>query len=103
MSSTDATINFNLAYLRDFGDKELSAPISRNTEVTHGPDCAKVHIAAALGSGLVFAYEPRPFAGYKFLIIEDEIMQAWHVDDMLTLLGGAVSEEFALERVASTS
>ena len=38
------------------------------------------------------AHEPRPFAGYKFLIIEDEMVQAWQVGDMLTNLGGTVGK-----------
>jgi two-component SAPR family response regulator len=36
--------------------------------------------------------EPRPFAGYKFLIIEDEMIQAWRVGDMLAMLGGTVDK-----------
>ena len=38
------------------------------------------------------AHEPRPFAGYKFLIIEDEMLQAWRVGDMLAMLGGTVGK-----------
>ena len=33
---------------------------------------------------------PRPFVGYKFLIIEDEMLQAWRISDMLAVLGGTV-------------
>ena len=33
-----------------------------------------------------------PFAGYKFLVIEDEMIQAWHVGDMLAELGGTVGK-----------
>ena len=36
--------------------------------------------------------EPRPFAGYKFLIIEDEMLQAWRVGDILAELGGTVGK-----------
>jgi two-component SAPR family response regulator len=40
----------------------------------------------------VFTYESRPFAGYKFLIIEDEMLQAWRIGDMVAELGGVVSK-----------
>jgi two-component SAPR family response regulator len=36
--------------------------------------------------------ESRPFAGYKFLIIEDEMMQAWRVGDIVAELGGTVGQ-----------
>jgi hypothetical protein len=38
------------------------------------------------------AHAPRPLAGYKFLIIEDEMMQAWRIGDMLADLGGKVEQ-----------
>ena len=38
------------------------------------------------------AYEPRPFAGYKFLILEDENVQAWVLSEMLAELGGTVGK-----------
>ena len=37
-------------------------------------------------------HESRPFAGYKFLVIEDEVVQAWHVGEMLVRLGGTVGK-----------
>ena len=40
----------------------------------------------------MYGHEPRPFAGYKFLIIDDEMMQAWRVGDMLSMLGGTVGK-----------
>jgi DNA-binding NtrC family response regulator len=36
------------------------------------------------------AHEPRPFAGCNFLIIEDEVVQAWELRDMVAELGGTV-------------
>jgi two-component SAPR family response regulator len=36
--------------------------------------------------------EPRPFAGYKFLIIEDEMMQALRIGDIIAELGGTVGK-----------
>jgi CheY-like chemotaxis protein len=33
-----------------------------------------------------------PLAGYRFLIVEDEVMQAAYVGEMLTELGGTVSK-----------
>jgi DNA-binding NtrC family response regulator len=36
--------------------------------------------------------ETRPFAGYKFLIIEDEMLQAWHICDILAELGAHVGK-----------
>jgi DNA-binding NtrC family response regulator len=38
------------------------------------------------------ALQTRPFAEYKFLIIEDEIMQAWSVGDMLVQMGGTIDQ-----------
>ena len=43
------------------------------------------------GSG-VCGNEARPFAGYNFLIIEDEMIQAWRIGDMLAMLGGTVGK-----------
>ena len=43
------------------------------------------------GSG-VCGNEARPFAGYKFLVIEDEMIQAWWIGDMLAMLGGTVGK-----------
>jgi two-component SAPR family response regulator len=40
----------------------------------------------------VYGDESRPFAGYKFLIIEDEMLQAWRIGDMLAMLGGTVDK-----------
>ena len=34
----------------------------------------------------------RPFAGYKFLIIEDEMLIAWRVGDIVADLGGTVGK-----------
>lgn len=42
------------------------------------------------GNSIVHAHKPRPFAGFKFLIIEDEMMQAWRIGDMVAELGGTV-------------
>ena len=36
------------------------------------------------------ALEPQPFAGCNFLIIEDEVVQAWELGDMVSELGGTV-------------
>jgi CheY-like chemotaxis protein len=33
-----------------------------------------------------------PFSGYRFLVVEDEVMQAAHVSEMLAELGGTVSK-----------
>jgi DNA-binding NtrC family response regulator len=40
----------------------------------------------------VCVHEPRPFAGYKFLIIEDENVQAWELGEMVAELGGTVGK-----------
>lgn len=40
----------------------------------------------------MYASEEHPLAGYKFLIIEDEMMQAWQMGDMLVDLGGTVEK-----------
>jgi len=40
----------------------------------------------------VSAYAPRPLAGYKFLIIEDEMMQAWRIGDIIAGYGGSVEK-----------
>ena len=40
----------------------------------------------------VCAHEPRPFAGYEFLIIEDENVQAWEPGRMVAELGGTVGK-----------
>ena len=40
----------------------------------------------------MYGDDPRPFAGYKFLVIEDEMLQAWRVGDMLAMLGGTVGK-----------
>ena len=40
----------------------------------------------------MYGHEARPFAGYKFLIIEDEMIQAWRIGDMLAMLGGTVGK-----------
>jgi two-component SAPR family response regulator len=40
----------------------------------------------------VYGDDPRPLAGYKFLVIEDEMLQAWRVGDMLSMLGGTVGK-----------
>jgi DNA-binding NtrC family response regulator len=37
-------------------------------------------------------HDPRPLAGYKFLVIEDEMMVAWRIGDMLAELGGTVGK-----------
>jgi two-component SAPR family response regulator len=42
-----------------------------------------------LGKSIVHA---RPFAGYKFLIIEDEMLIAWRVGDIVADLGGTVGK-----------
>jgi DNA-binding NtrC family response regulator len=34
----------------------------------------------------------RPLTGYRFLIIEDEMMQAWRIGDMIAELGGRVEK-----------
>lgn len=34
----------------------------------------------------------RPFTGYKFLIIEDEMLQAWRIGDIIADLGGTVGK-----------
>lgn len=38
------------------------------------------------------AHQPRPFAGYNFLIIEDEMLQALRIGDMVAELGGVVGK-----------
>ena len=35
---------------------------------------------------------PLPLAGYRFLIVEDEILQAQHVGNMLVEMGGTVAK-----------
>jgi DNA-binding response OmpR family regulator len=40
----------------------------------------------------VYGDDLQPLAGYKFLVIEDEMLQAWRVGDMLSMLGGTVGK-----------
>ena len=37
-------------------------------------------------------HDPRPLAGYRFLIVEDEMMLTWRIGDMLIVLGGTVGK-----------
>lgn len=35
---------------------------------------------------------PKPLAGYRFLVVEDEMLQAWRIGEMVVEMGGAVAE-----------
>jgi DNA-binding NtrC family response regulator len=40
----------------------------------------------------MYVHDPRPLTGYRLLVIEDEMMLAWRISEMLAELGGAVGK-----------